>query len=99
MSFFTSSMTTTTGTYVPGSADGSVLSSSTLAPTSLQTATPTQDMAIVGALIGIIIILACLLLYLVLPPLLSRLRSLAPISQKRLDSRYKTIEGWLITKV
>ncbi|GKY99787.1 hypothetical protein MPSEU_000932500 [Mayamaea pseudoterrestris] len=90
----------TNGPYIRVADTTSVLQSSTPEPLPMEATAsrPDQDVAIVGALIGIIILLACLLLYLIVPPLWTRLRSLAPVSKKRVDSRYETIEGWLITK-
>jgi hypothetical protein len=57
------------------------------------------NIVIVGALIALIIVLSAIFLFLALPPLVSCVRAFWPISQKRVNSRYETIEGWLITKV
>lgn len=80
---------------------GSVIQSSTPEPLPVDATTvPEKDsMAVVGTLIGIIVLLTCLFLYLIASPAIARLRSFLPESKKRVDSRYETIEGWLITKV
>lgn len=57
-----------------------------------------QDI-VVGLLIGSILILALALLVLVGPPLVRYIRSKLPVSQRRINRRYETIERWLITKV
>jgi hypothetical protein len=54
---------------------------------------------IVGLLIGIILFLSMALLYLIGPPLARFIRSKIPVSQKRMNRRYETIERWLISKV
>ena len=89
----------TDASYVPATDTGSVMPSSTPEPKLVETTLPRQDVAIVAALIIVIFILACLFLYLIVPPLVNRLRRLAPVNKKRVNSRYETIEGWLVTKV
>lgn len=58
-----------------------------------------QNMAVIGALIGLIVVLSCLFLYLIFPQLVARFKRVMPASKKRVNARYETIEGWLITKV
>ena len=57
-----------------------------------------HNMVVIGVLLGIIVVLSCLFLALTLPPLIRCLRRRTPVPQKTIDSRYDTIEGWLITK-
>jgi di/tricarboxylate transporter len=59
----------------------------------------TTNMIVVGILIAIIIILSMIFLGMVIPPLLRYIQRQIPVSQKRIDERYETIEGWLISKV
>jgi hypothetical protein len=59
----------------------------------------TTNMIVVGILIAIIILLSILFLCMVIPPLLRYIQRQIPVSQKRIDERYETIEGWLISKV
>jgi hypothetical protein len=54
---------------------------------------------VVGLLIGIILFLSVALLFLIGPPMLRFVRSKIPVSQKRMNRRYETIERWLISKV
>jgi hypothetical protein len=60
--------------------------------------TPPGDMIIVGILIGLIIFLTLLLARVALPPLMAWIRRKLPVSPKRIERRYATIDGWLISK-
>lgn len=55
--------------------------------------------AVLAALVALIFVLTGIFLYLVIPPLLRFIRSRIPVNPKRIEARYVTIEGWLITKV
>jgi hypothetical protein len=57
------------------------------------------NLAVLASLIVLILILTIIFLYLVLPPLYRHVRSLIPVNPKRVEARYLTIEGWLISKV
>lgn len=57
-----------------------------------------KEVAVIGVLVGLIVVLACLFLAMTLPPLLRYIRRKREIPKKTIDSRYDTIEGWLITK-
>ncbi|KAL3941825.1 MAG: hypothetical protein SGBAC_003871 [Bacillariaceae sp.] len=57
-----------------------------------------ENMAIVGVLIGLIVFLSVVLVWIMFPPLLDYIRTKMPVSQKRIDRRYSTIDGWLISK-
>ncbi|CAJ1968611.1 unnamed protein product [Cylindrotheca closterium] len=57
-----------------------------------------ENMAIVGVLIGLITFLSFVLVWIMFPPLMDLIRRKMPVSQKRIDRRYATIDGWLISK-
>ena len=59
----------------------------------------TNNAIVVGILIAIIIILSVLFLLLIIPPCMRFVQRQIPVSQKRINERYETIEGWLISKV
>jgi hypothetical protein len=63
------------------------------------TALPESNMIVVGVLIGLICILLIILAWVTIPPIVQMIRRKIPVSQKRIDRRYATIEGWIITKV
>jgi hypothetical protein len=90
-------------TYAPVGMD--VLPSSTPEPrpspviASSASQKPHAFIVIVGILLGTIVVLIGLFLYLILPAVLARLRAMMPVNEKRVQARYETIEGWLITKV
>lgn len=54
---------------------------------------------IVAALIAIIFMLCVFLIFLVGPLAWKYVRSKIPVSQKRINGRYETIERWMISKV
>jgi CBS domain containing-hemolysin-like protein len=58
-----------------------------------------HNIIVVGVLIGFIILLFLILTFVTLPPLYACIRRKIPVSQRRIDRRYATIEGWLISKV
>ena len=60
---------------------------------------PEANMIIVGVLIALIVVLGMVLGVVTIPPLIHFFRRKIPVSQKRIDRRYATIDGWLITKV
>ena len=60
---------------------------------------PQPNMIIVGVLIALIVVLGMVLGVVTIPPLINFFRRKIPVSQKRIDRRYATIDGWLITKV
>jgi len=55
-------------------------------------------MVIVGVLIGLITFLSFVLVWIMFPPIMDFVRRKMPVSQKRIDRRYLTIDGWLISK-
>mmetsp|Transcript_58374 Transcript_58374/g.142749 ORF Transcript_58374/g.142749 Transcript_58374/m.142749 type:complete len:824 (-) Transcript_58374:34-2505(-) len=57
-----------------------------------------KNMIIVGVLVALIIVLCCILMFIVIPPLIKFFRKKIPVSKKRIERRYRTIDGWLITK-
>lgn len=57
------------------------------------------NVAILVTLIVLIIVLATIFLCLIVPPIYHHLRRKMPVSPKRIEARYATIEGWLISKV
>mmetsp|Transcript_58373 Transcript_58373/g.142743 ORF Transcript_58373/g.142743 Transcript_58373/m.142743 type:complete len:825 (-) Transcript_58373:34-2508(-) len=57
-----------------------------------------KNMIIVGVLIALIIVLCCILMFIVIPPVIKFFRKKIPVSKKRIERRYRTIDGWLITK-
>jgi hypothetical protein len=58
-----------------------------------------HNMIVVGILIGLIVVLCMILGFVALPPIIAMIQRKMPIPQKRIDRRYATIDGWLITKV
>jgi hypothetical protein len=58
-----------------------------------------ENMVIVGILIGFIIFLCLVLAWVALPPIIGYIRKKMPVSQKRINRRYVTVDGWLISKV
>lgn len=94
MSNMTRTTTTTSSSGGGGSGTVTFISSST-SPSVLQQ----HNMIIVGILIGLIVILCCVLGIVTIPPLWYYLRRTLPVSQKRIDRRYATIDGWLVRKV
>jgi len=55
-------------------------------------------MIIVGILIVLLVFLGVVLAWIALPPILDYIRRKMPVSQKRIDRRYVTIDSWLISK-
>lgn len=60
---------------------------------------PEQNMAVVATLVGLIIILCIILGFVTLPPFIHMVRRKMPVSQKRIEKRFATIDNWLVTKV
>lgn len=58
-----------------------------------------RNWVVVGILIGLIVILWIVLGIMLCVPLIRCIRRRMPVSKKRINRRYETIEGWLITKV
>jgi hypothetical protein len=58
-----------------------------------------HNMIVVVVLIGLIVVLCTILGFVALPPIMAMIQRKMPIPQKRIDRRYATIDGWLITKV
>jgi hypothetical protein len=58
-----------------------------------------RNWAIVGVLIALIILLWIVLGGMLCYPIIRFLQRRMPVSQRRINRRYDTIEGWLITKV
>lgn len=59
---------------------------------------PQQNMVIVAILITLICVLCIILFFVTVPPLLHMIRRRIPVPQARINRRYATIDGWLITK-
>jgi Ring finger domain len=53
---------------------------------------------LVGSMIGMLFFLISIFLYLIIPPLLLWMKRLWPVPPHRIERRYETIEGWLISK-
>jgi hypothetical protein len=53
----------------------------------------------VGILIGLLALASLFFLALILQPLNRCIRRRIPVSDKRIEGRYETIEGWIISKV
>lgn len=73
-------------------------------PSSQQTQQPplqyeSNHTIVVGILVGLIILLCLILGFLTLPAVVNYFRRHIPVSQERIDRRYATIDGWLVTKV
>jgi hypothetical protein len=75
------------------------LSGATPAP--IETFVPQEEtnMVIVGILVGLIVVLSAILVILLARPVMDFVRSRLPENQRRKELRYKTVEGWLISKV
>jgi hypothetical protein len=71
--------------------------SGTEAGTALDTAG--TNMAILISLIVMIVILFGILAYLIVPPIVRFVERRRPVDPKKVNARYETIEGWLISKV
>lgn len=65
----------------------------------LQSSASQTNMAILISLIVLIALLLLILSYLIGPPMISFIKRRIPVDPKKLDARYETIEGWLISKV
>ena len=61
--------------------------------------TEERNWVVVGVLIALIIVLWMILGCMLCVPLTRCIRRRMPVSKKRINRRYETIEGWLITKV
>ena len=66
---------------------------------SIVIAHPEQNMAVVATLVALILILCVILGFVALPPFVHIIRRKMPVSQARINKRYATVDGWLITKV
>jgi hypothetical protein len=58
-----------------------------------------RNWAVVGVLIALIIMLWLILGAMLCYPIMRFIRRKMPVSKRRINRRYETIEGWLITKV
>jgi hypothetical protein len=65
----------------------------------LQSSASQTNMAILISLIVLIVLLLLILSYLIGPPIIWFVKRRIPVDPKKLDARYETIEGWLISKV
>jgi Ring finger domain len=54
---------------------------------------------IVGILIGLVCLLSGLLIYLLYAPVRNYIRRKIPVSPEKIQRRYQTIDGWMVTKV
>lgn len=64
-----------------------------------QTQHQQQNMAVVSILIALIAMLCLILMFVTIPPLIHMIKRRMPVPQAKIDRRYATIDGWLITKV
>jgi hypothetical protein len=60
---------------------------------------PEHNVVVVGVLIALIIILCLILGCVTIPPIIALIQRQLPVPQARIDRRFATIDGWLITKV
>lgn len=58
-----------------------------------------RNLVVVGVLIGLIVLLCLFLALVAAPPLYAIWRSSIPVNPQKIERRYRTIEGWLISKV
>jgi hypothetical protein len=58
-----------------------------------------QNKAVVSILIGLIVVLTIFFIVMISSPLKRCIRRHTPVSDKRIERRYETIEGWIISKV
>lgn len=58
-----------------------------------------RNWVVVGVLIALIVMLWLILGGMLCYPLMRYIRRKMPVSKRRINRRYETIEGWLITKV
>lgn len=58
-----------------------------------------QNKAVVSTLIGLIVVLFIFFIIMISTPLKRCIRQHTPVSDKRIERRYETIEGWIISKV
>jgi hypothetical protein len=58
-----------------------------------------QNNVVVSILIGFIVVLTLFFIVLLSTPLKRCIRQHTPVSDKRIERRYETIEGWIISKV
>lgn len=63
------------------------------------TTTTTTNMVVVGILVGLICILTCVLILLLIRPVMDFLHARLPENKRRKELRYRTVEGWVISKV
>jgi hypothetical protein len=56
-------------------------------------------MVVVGILIGLICVLSIILVILLARPIYDFIRTRLPENNRRKELRYRTVEGWLISKV
>uniref|UniRef100_A0A7S3P509 RING-type domain-containing protein n=1 Tax=Amphora coffeiformis TaxID=265554 RepID=A0A7S3P509_9STRA len=62
------------------------------------TTSTTTNMVVVGILVGLICILTCVLVLLLVRPVMDFVRSRLPENKRRKELRYRTVEGWVISK-
>ena len=67
--------------------------------TTTTTTTSSTNMVVVGMLVGLICILTCVLVLLLVRPVMDFVRSRLPENRRRKELRYRTVEGWVISKV
>ena len=65
----------------------------------MTTTTTSTNMLIVGILVGLIAILTVILVILLVRPIMDYVKARLPENKRRKELRYRTIEGWLISKV
>ena len=66
--------------------------------TTTTTTTTTTNMVIVGILVALIVVLTVILVILLVRPVMDFIRARLPESKRRKELRYRTVEGWLISK-
>jgi hypothetical protein len=58
-----------------------------------------QNKVVVSILIGLVVVLTLFFIVMISPPLSRCILRHTPVSDKRIERRYETIEGWIISKV
>jgi len=58
-----------------------------------------ENMVIIGVLVGLVVLLFAVFTIIVGPPLIQYIKRKIPDDPKKIQRRYETIEGWLISKV
>ena len=68
-------------------------------PYTTTTTSTSTNMVVVGILVGLIVVLTIILVILLVRPVMDFIRARLPENKRRKELRYRTVEGWLISKV